>query len=121
MYGRIPYKFPASVQLCQTSPVSQALNCRRSWWDPDVVAQAKILLGPDRAQARRVVNEGRINALRAFKAAYRTQIMMEMASFGENSYFLKLRASQGRPVVDGVTRRDHVEVAAEGAARGDVL
>ena len=47
--------------------------------------------------------------------------MMEMASFGENSYFLKLRASQGRPVVDGVTRRDHVEVAAEGAARGDVL
>ena len=120
-YGGIPYKFPAGVRLCLASPVSQALTCQRSWWDPDVAAQAKILLGPDRIQAQRIVSEGRLMTLQAFKAAYRTQVMAEKASFGENSYCLGLGANRERSVVDGVTGQGNVDVEAEDAALADVL
>ena len=60
-------------------------------------------------------------ALLAFKAVYRTQVMTEKASFGENSYFLGLEANRERPVVDGVTGQGNVDVEAEDAALADVL
>ncbi|MCJ1412158.1 hypothetical protein MMC19_006250 [Ptychographa xylographoides] len=87
-YAPIPYKFPPSTQLWLASPVSRALVCRTSWDDPVVQGQANVLLGSDRASARAVIKQHRIDALRAFKATYMSMRHAEKLIFGPASFYL---------------------------------
>ena len=86
-YGTIPYKFPPSTQLLLQTPVSQALVCRTSWGDPVVQAQANVLLGRDRADARMEIEQHRLEALRAFKVAFKRVRGTERMFYGDGSFF----------------------------------
>ena len=92
LYGRIPFRFPAQVQMVAQSPVSRAIQCQTSWTDPAAVNQAALLLGPDRAAAIRTIQQHRIQALRDCKAAFKQQEEAERKYFGPNSYFRGLRS-----------------------------
>ena len=87
MYGAVPYRFPAAGRLNLSSAVSQALVCGRPWSDTAVVAEAQLLLGPDRRAAQHHIDRSRLEALSRFKAAYQEQELAERACFGENSYY----------------------------------
>lgn len=79
------------VAVVSPSQISKALVCKRSWVDPPVVRQAKVLLGSDRVVAKEMVNRNRMQLLKAFKLAYRKQKETEIEELGENSYYKRIQ------------------------------
>lgn len=63
--------------------------------DPLVVAEAKVLFGPNGDATQRTITANRIKLLQAFKQAYALQQEAEMGEFGEDSYS---RARQRGPL-----------------------
>jgi hypothetical protein len=114
LYGAIPHRFAAATKLNLDSAVSQALVCGRRWDDPAVIHEANLLLGPDRAAARRRINSVRIQGLRMFKARYREQAEAERVCFGPASYWEmkgrgELDPRSGRGAADVQRDRDGEE------------
>ena len=112
MFGTIPHRFAPATRLNLDSAVSQALVCGRHWDDPTVIQEANLLLGSDRAAARRLINRARIQGLRVFKARYREQVEAERVCFGRASFWETNsrgelvsrrggRAAEGEREVDG--------------------
>ncbi|MCJ1265821.1 hypothetical protein MMC22_005702 [Lobaria immixta] len=83
----VPERFPASVQLCPSSPVGRALICQTAWNDPRVEEEANVVLGEDRLLAQDTISQRRLEALQDFKAAFVIMKRREQAAFLEDSYF----------------------------------
>ena len=63
IYGKIPFRFPAGVQLFLNCPASEALLCRRSWDDLDVICRANALLADSDAWLMEKIVISRFQAL----------------------------------------------------------
>ena len=86
-YGAIPYRFPASVELCGLGPISDALVCRRRWSSPAVMAIRGILLGADRELARAYIQDWRAKAIEIALAAFADIRAEEKRVFGKQSFY----------------------------------
>ena len=73
----------------------------------------------DRVHARSVIDKGRLNALRAFKAVFHQQMTTEMASFGEKSRFNII--NPGLPTCISRVSPGQTEVEAEDIELADML
>ena len=86
-YGAIPYRFPASVELCGLGAVSDALVCRRRWSSPAVLAERDVLLGSDRAKAHEFIMRWRTRAVEVAVEAFAVMRAEEKRVFGEKSFY----------------------------------
>jgi len=86
-YGAIPYRFPASVELCGLGGISDALVCRRRWSSPAVLAERDLLLGSDRGKARAFIEAWREKAVEVALSAFAVMKAEERRVFGPKSFY----------------------------------
>lgn len=100
-YKRIPYAFPAHVNVGGLGALSDALVGRVRWTDAGVIAERNIMLGDDRHKAMAFVERWRKRAVIQANEAFEHSVQAEKEAFGDKSYFL--RKEQGRldePIVE---------------------
>ncbi|KAI4276923.1 MAG: hypothetical protein LQ337_002170 [Flavoplaca oasis] len=120
-YGSIPFRFPAAIELCNVSPIADALVGRRLWDSPAVIAERNILLGPDHMARNKLIQEIRTRALDQARSNMQVVQQMERQAFGEKSYWSCREASEQWVSDDDEDPDSETEaayIAAEEAAAG---
>jgi hypothetical protein len=87
IFGKLPGRFPGSVQLDGLGSISDALVCRKSWDDPTVLAERDLLLQGNVSQVREYVDNWRKNAAQAIKRQRVLVRQEEQRAFGDRSFF----------------------------------
>jgi hypothetical protein len=94
LFGKLPYKFPAAIQLIGGSPVQDALVGRKKWSDFDVQSNIRTLLlsgntNREKAQSlRRMIAAQRTLLENRVRANWTEMVRLEKEAFGLNSFFL---------------------------------
>ncbi|KAI9767399.1 MAG: hypothetical protein M1835_007046 [Candelina submexicana] len=89
LYGVIPYRFPAAVEIRGLSALSDALIGARRWDSLEVMQERAFVLGSNREAARKFIKDWRRKALIAAVNNFRLVKKAEMAAFGTKSYFYR--------------------------------
>jgi hypothetical protein len=97
MYGRVPFKFPAAVELSGLGALSDALVGRRQWTSPAVIKERNIILGNDREAFDAYVDAWRKNAVQRYKEAFKLVEAREREVFREKSFFMKREGHEPQP------------------------
>ena len=104
MYGKIPFRFPATATLDGLSPISDALVGRKRWTDPEVVLEVHTLLFTERRNdehIKKYLSDWRARAAARVKKLFETTIALEKVSFKDSrSYFRSKDAKSTRPPPD---------------------
>lgn len=95
MYGAIPYRFPAAVEVTGLGAISDALVCRRRWDSVHVLRERSILLGNDLDIKLQYIREWRSIATQAALDAFNAMREAEELAYGPKSYFRLMREHGG--------------------------
>lgn len=87
LYGSLPYKFPASVQLSGLTHLGRAILCLARWEDPLVQHEVRLVLGSDRVAAKQEIDRQRSAILTGVRASFKQHVEDEIKVFGEKSYY----------------------------------
>jgi hypothetical protein len=90
-YGYPKERFGGTVQFQSCSALGDALIGRRKWTDPEVLYEQNLLLGEDDAKSREYVFQTRVRMLKEYEESYQKMKNVEMAAFGESSFFVHER------------------------------
>lgn len=116
MYGAIPYKFPAGVQLDGLGPISDALVGRMRWNDPEVQYEVRQLLKMDAGHIQEYLEAWRKNATQRFVAAWKKEQELEKFYFSDRAWGRRDKLKPAVPPPADFTREDtEMEEDEEGA------
>jgi len=87
LYGAIPYRFPAAVELTAASALSDALLGRRRWDSPAVIRDRDLLLTGNGNEVGKWMHSYRLRAVENYKDAFQLMRATEMERFDSRSYF----------------------------------
>ena len=87
LYGAIPYRFPAAVELTAASALSDALLGKRRWDSPAVIRDRNLLLTSNRNEVAKWMYSYRLKAAENYKDAFKLMRATEMERFNSRSYF----------------------------------
>ena len=100
IYGGIPYRFPASLPLGVTSPLSLALTGRTRWDMPDVVRERNLVLGSDIAAYAIWLRSWRRAAAIAYKEHHDAVMTLERDIYGHKSFYACSKDPSLAPAAD---------------------
>ena len=101
-YGRLPYKFPASVHLPLKSHLGRAILCGSRWEDPLVQREVRLILGTNRVEARLEINRQRADTLQGMRSAFKDHVQAELLAFGSKSFYATIGRDDVTEVIPGV-------------------
>lgn len=91
MYGAIPYRFPAAVEITGLGAISDALVCRRRWDSVQVLRERGILLGNDMDAKLQYIRDWRSHAAEVAVDAFHAVREAEELAYGPKSFWFLLR------------------------------
>jgi hypothetical protein len=118
-YGGIPYRFPASLPLGITSPLSLALVGRTRWDMPDVVKERNLILGDDSEAYVNWLQKWRSAAAVAYKTHHDAAAALEQEIYGHKSFYACRGDPSLAPAADTeMTDEIRAEIEADTRRRG---
>src|SRR6266498_5144946 len=95
VYIKTPYVFPSVVRINGLGALSDILLGQRKWTDPQVLRERNIILGNNRAAAKKFFLKWRITTVEVAISAFQDIKTVERESFMDKSYFYLLDQANG--------------------------